>query len=55
MSRRSQSRVRAVLLRTLGPVRQRLPPNMAARDAARERHRGPGHVGQHLVQNTDEH
>jgi hypothetical protein len=53
--RRSQSRVHAVLLRSLGPVRQRVSPNMAACDATRERLPGPGHVGQHLVQHTDEH
>ena len=53
--RRSQSRVHAVLLRSLGPVRQHLLSNMAARDAARERYRGPGLVGQNLAQHTDEH
>ncbi len=52
---RSQSRVQTILLRSLGPVRQQLPPSTAACDAACERHQGPGHVGQNLVQHTNEH
>ena len=46
--RRSQSRVHAILLRSRGPGHFRVPHDMDARDTARERHRGPGPVGQHL-------